>query len=165
MVRRVSDANDDQQGSKQRRGADSSRGHHRRSAGPGPVAASRRGIRLRLGATWCTATGRGNAEAGCVPHGAGRGQVTAGRERPTQDDWSDHRPQCVVDVVDLEQSSPTPRALFDVRIHGGSITTGQRVTDVGTELAPRFAALLVVSGRKVLLKERLPQPLLGPACP
>ena len=87
------------------------------------------------------------------------------RERPTEDDGCDHRPQRVVDVVDLKQSGPTPRALLDVRIHGCAITTGQRVADVGTELAPRFAALLVVSGRKVLLEERLPQSLLGPACP
>lgn len=89
----------------------------------------------------------------------------AGRERPAQDDWCDHGPQRVVDVVHLKQSGPASLALLEVLIHCCSITTGQRVADVGTELAPRFPALLVVSGREMLLEERLPQSLLGPACP
>jgi len=89
----------------------------------------------------------------------------AGRERSAQDDWCDHRPQRVVDVVDLKQSSPASLALLEVLIHRRAITTRHRVADVGTELAPRCTALLVVSGRQVLLEERLPQSLLGPARP
>ena len=90
----------------------------------------------------------------------------AGRERATaQDDWCDHRPQRVVDVVDLKQRCPASLALIEMLIHSCSITTGQRVADVGTELAPRFTAFLVVSGREVLLEERLPQSLLGAASP
>jgi hypothetical protein len=89
----------------------------------------------------------------------------AGRERSAQDDWCDHRPQRVVDVVDLKQSSPASLALLEVLIHRRAITTRHRVADVGTELAPSCTALLVVSGRQVLLEERLPQSLLGPARP
>jgi hypothetical protein len=89
----------------------------------------------------------------------------AGRERAAQDDWGDHRPQRVVDVVDLKQRSSASLALPEMFLHGRAITTGQRVADVGAELPPRFTALLVVGGREVLLEERLPQSLLGPAGP
>ena len=89
----------------------------------------------------------------------------AGRQRPAQDDRADHRPQRVVDVVDLEQGSPASLAALEVLVNRRPITTGERVADIGTELAACFTALLVVSGGQVLLEERLPQSLLGPASP
>jgi hypothetical protein len=89
----------------------------------------------------------------------------AGHQRAAQDDWGDRCPQRVVDVIDLKQHGTASLAPREVFIYGRSVTTGQRIADVGAELAPRFTTLLVVGVREVLLEERLPQSLLGPAGP
>jgi hypothetical protein len=89
----------------------------------------------------------------------------AGRQRSAQDDWGDRCPQRVVDVIDLKQHGTASLAPREVLIYGRSVTTGQRIAEVGAEQAPRFTTLLVVGGREVLLEERLPQSLLGPAGP